>query len=182
MKLHCLSSGHEHTLKLVYDKAMQKHNNTGCTYGVYSYDLHINAVVNVARQYLYLLDEEEKITALLACVCHDLIEDCRMSYNAVSKMTNSQVADIVYNVTNELGKNRKEKAEKTYPKIKGCKLSTFVKLCDRIANMKFSYFMNDGDGMFVMYVNEFPEFYKALYDHDMLFKPMWEELTALTLR
>jgi hypothetical protein len=70
---------------------------------------------------------------------HDTIEDCRVSYSKISRKFNQFVAEIVYAVTNELGKSRKESAEKTYPKIREAGASAiFVKLCDRIANVEAS--------------------------------------------
>jgi len=84
-------------------------------------------------------------------------------------------------VTNELGKNRKERSEKTYPKIASCRLSTFVKLCDRIANAKFSYYINDEKGMYAKYQAEHPDFYKALHNPNHGFDDMWKEVNRLLL-
>ncbi|MFM9449568.1 hypothetical protein ACKI1Y_44750, partial [Streptomyces acidiscabies] len=82
---------------------------------------------------------------------HDTTEDCRINYNDVKSEFGELVADFVYRVTNELGRNRVERADKTYPKIAECAIATWVKLCDRISNMRFSYFVWDDREMFRKY-------------------------------
>lgn len=53
------------------------------------------------------------------------------------------VADIVYAVTNEKGKNRSERAnEKYYQGIRENKLAVIVKICDRLANALYSKLIN----------------------------------------
>jgi hypothetical protein len=47
-------------------------------------------------------------------------------------------ADIIYAVTNDKGKNRKERAGvKYYEGIRKTPGAVFVKLCDRIANVQY---------------------------------------------
>lgn len=48
------------------------------------------------------------------------------------------MAEIVFCVTNEQGRNRKERIKRTYPKIRNNRWAQFVKLCDRIANVEHS--------------------------------------------
>jgi (p)ppGpp synthase/HD superfamily hydrolase len=166
--------------------AISKHREAGKTYSGYDYKLHLDAVSNVGFQYLELIETHNRLTVAIANSCHDLIEDCDINYNDFKDFFGQSnhefgkdVADIVYNVTNELGRNRKERAEKTYPKIASCKYSTFVKLCDRIANLKFSYFCNDEKGMFQKYKSEHPDFYKMLYNEQHGFNDMWKEIQML---
>ena len=66
------------------------------------------------------------------------------------------MAEIVYAVTDELGRNRKERKEKTYPKIKANWKATAVKICDRIANATQSRDYNKG--LFEMYKKENKDF------------------------
>ena len=181
MKLYKLTETQEHQFQIIKSWAIEKHRQSGCLYSGYDYDLHINSVVNVGRKYLHLIDEEARFDTLAAAACHDLIEDCRVNWNELAAKTSPRPADIVYAVTDELGRNRTERAEKTHPKIAALKEATFVKLDDRISNMKFSYFVNDDKGMFIKYKNEFPKFFKALYNDNHGFDAMWEELKALTL-
>jgi (p)ppGpp synthase/HD superfamily hydrolase len=192
MKLYNLANPEELEDQVkIHDWACQKHNESGCTYSGYPYKLHLDAVVNVGKQYLYLIPENMQFAVLASCSLHDVMEDCGVSHNKIAtlpllkKYTTfdrcDYIADIVYNVTNELGRNRKERASKSYPKIASCKYSTFVKLCDRIGNLKFSYFCNDEKGMFEMYKKESPEFYKNLHNPEHNFEDMWKEISYLTL-
>jgi len=170
--------------QIIHDFAVENHRAANCKYAGYDYDLHLNAVVNVVKQYLYLLSEEDYLPVLASASLHDGIEDTNLSYNDIvvecNKYTDGKlVADIVYNVTNELGRNRKERASKTYPKIASCRLSTFVKLCDRISNFRFSYFIVDEKNMFQLYKKENPDFYKNLHNENHGFDDMWNELNKL---
>ena len=92
---------------------------------------------------------------------HDCIEDAGVSYNDIAREFNNQIAEIVYAVTNELGKNRTERNKKTYPKIKNNEYAICVKLADRIANVEFS--LQSGE-MISKYREEYKLFKKSLYD------------------
>ena len=97
----------------------------------------------------------------MAAYGHDLIEDTRVSYNDVKEVLGQQAADIIYAVSNEKGKNRKERAnEKYYEGIRNTPGAVFVKLCDRIANVQYSKMTKSR--MFEMYKKENAEFTKAL--------------------
>jgi len=126
-------------------------------------------VAHVGEKYKHLLEYKEYYTGdvivnpelqvslrgacTLACWGHDLIEDCRVSYNDVKDALGQEVADIVYAVTNEKGKNRKERAnDKYYEGIRNTPGAVFVKLCDRIANVQYSKMT--GSRMFEMYKKE----------------------------
>lgn len=63
------------------------------------------------------------------------------------------VADVIYALTNEKGKNRSERAnDKYYDGIKKYSGYIFVKLCDRIANVQYSKLTKSR--MFEMYKTE----------------------------
>ncbi len=142
------------------------------------YEFHLRMVVNVYEKFKHLLDGNteyatgDKIAnpvlqlsvshvVKLACWGHDLIEDTRVSYNDVKKVLGEGAADIIYAVTNEKGKNRKERAnDKYYEGIRNTDGAVFVKLCDRIANVQYSKMT--GSRMFDMYKKENGEFTKAL--------------------
>jgi (p)ppGpp synthase/HD superfamily hydrolase len=92
---------------------------------------------------------------------HDLIEDCRVSYNDVKNHLGQEAADIIYAVTNEKGKNRSERAnDKYYEGIRNTKGAVFVKLCDRIANVQYSKMTKSR--MFEMYRKENDNFMTKL--------------------
>ncbi len=140
--------------------AIACHTDTNHLYDGHPYSLHLHMVVKVAEKYIHLVGNDDII--LSACWCHDLIEDCRQTYNDVRKNTSEEVAEIVYALTNEKGKNRSQRAnEKYYRGIIATPGALFVKLCDRLANIKYSSYSKSG--MLKMYQSERKEFSHALY-------------------
>jgi (p)ppGpp synthase/HD superfamily hydrolase len=138
---------------LVADKA---HANQ--TYDIYPYGYHIRQVVKIAEELGY----DKSI--IVASALHDTLEDTELSYNDLKKSFGEEVAEIVYCVTDELGRNRKERKAKTYPKIKGNWKATVVKICDRIANMQQSKEYNKR--LFEMYQKEHDTFCSSLMCKD----------------
>ena len=181
------------------DWIIQQHKDTNHFYDAYlPYEFHLKMAVNVYEDFKHLLPEkmyvhtdsrdEDKDTTheviYLACWGHDLIEDTRVSYNDVkSKLDEvgySYTADIIYAVTNEKGKNRKERANtKYYEGIRSTKGAVFVKLCDRIANVQYSKMTKSR--MFEMYKKEQFEFQKLLgrYTDSKDLEPMFSYLDKL---
>lgn len=151
---------------------IDQHRNTNHFYSEYlPYEFHLRMVNQVGLKFKHLLDDtrdyysgeeyrgprQEQVTLQEACLLatfgHDLIEDTRVSYNDVKEHLGQEVADIVYAVTNEKGKNRKERAnDKYYEGIRNTPGAVFVKLCDRIANVQYSKMT--GSRMFEMYKKE----------------------------
>jgi (p)ppGpp synthase/HD superfamily hydrolase len=143
----------------------------------------------VAKDFQYLLNDEldyfsgkhkdemqrrDAVTLREACLLavwgHDLIEDTRVSYSDVKNHLNQEAADIIYAVTNEKGKNRKERAnEKYYEGIRNTPGAVFVKLCDRIANVQYSKMTKSE--MLKMYDLENDHFIHALgytFNHELV--------------
>lgn len=158
---------------------IEQHKNTNHNYDTYlPYEFHLRMVAQVYQDFNYLLDYDftyftgERIVrpdvevsegkaCHLAVWGHDLIEDTRVSYNDVKVHLGQEAADIVFAVTNEKGKNRKERAnDKYYEGIRNTKGAVFVKLCDRIANVQYSKMTKSR--MFEMYGKENQEFTKSL--------------------
>lgn len=123
-------------------------------YDIYPYMYHIESVVNIAKELGY--DDE----IIVGCYLHDSMEDGDLSYNDIKKAFGESVAEIVFAVTDELGRNRKERKEKTYPKIKVNWKATVVKICDRIANVRQSKEYNND--LFSMYKKEHADFVDGL--------------------
>lgn len=74
---------------------------------------------------------------------HDSIEDARLTYNDLKSKYGQYVADVIYLCTDFKGKSRTErKPEQYYQELSQNKLALFVKLCDIIANIKFSLLTN----------------------------------------
>lgn len=178
----------------------QQHKNTNHFYDTYlPYEFHLNMAANVFEDFKHLLDDgldyftgekyvgrggTETVTLKNACSIavwgHDLIEDTRVSYNDVKNQLGQEVADIIYAVTNEKGKNRKERANtKYYEGIRNTPGAVFVKLCDRIANVQYSKMTNSR--MYEMYRKENGDFEKMLgryTDHHHL-ETMFVELDKI---
>lgn len=120
------------------------------TYDIFPYMYYIKRVVEVATDLGY----DESI--LIACALHDSIEDDGVSYNDIKKAFGQEIAEIVFAVTDELGRNRIERKSKTYPKIQANWKATVVKICDRIANAEHS--KQYSRSKFQMYQNEHETF------------------------
>jgi len=158
----------------------EQHRNTNHLYGGYlPYEFHLKMAHVVYEEFSYLLDDtkdyytgedyrgsgQDQVTLKQACSLavygHDLIEDTRVTYSDVKSMLGQESADIIYAVTNEKGKTRKERANtKYYTGIRETPGAVFVKLCDRIANVRYSKMM--GSRIFDMYRKENSDFEKYL--------------------
>lgn len=128
------------------------------SYDIYPYTYHIKQVVAIAEELGY--DE----SVIVASALHDVLEDTDLSYNDVKKAFGKEVAEIVYAVTDELGRNRKERKSKTYPKIRNNWKATAVKICDRIANVNQSRLYNDE--LFKTYQKEQEDFKKHVFSEE----------------
>jgi (p)ppGpp synthase/HD superfamily hydrolase len=165
------------------DWCIEQHRKTNHFYDRYlPYEFHLRMVNNVFEDFQHLLDDTKdyftgepyrgpmqgqvtlKGTCRRAVWGHDLIEDTRVSYNDVKTELGQESADIIYAVTNDKGKNRKERAgNKYYEGIRNTPGAVFVKLCDRIANVQYGKMTKSR--MFEMYKKENPEFIRQLgYD------------------
>ena len=131
----------------------------GQTYSdVYSYIRHLEMVYEVLVRFGFT-----HVVILVASWLHDVIEDTDVSYHNIKIMFGFEVAEAVYGVTDELGRNRKERKAKTYPKIRANINSLILKLADRIANVEFGASGVFGDPSKIkMYRKEQAEFEDAL--------------------
>lgn len=153
-------------LQSIKDFAIMSHENVNHKYGDYPYSFHLMMVVEVAHQFTDLIPLEDRDNFLAACWMHDTIEDCRLTYNDVLKVSNLEVANIVYALSNEKGKNRKQRANRKYYKgIIETKYARLVKLCDRIANIRFS--KTQKSIMLEVYKNENDHFIYSLFPDDV---------------
>jgi (p)ppGpp synthase/HD superfamily hydrolase len=147
---------------------IDQHRNTNHFYDTYlPYEFHLRMVAQVAEKFINLIpdwtdgNEVFRDSIKLAAYGHDLIEDTRVSYNDVKEQLGQEAADIIYAVTNEKGKTRKERANNRYYEgIRNTKGAVFVKLCDRIANVQYSKMTKSR--MFEMYKKENDDFMTEL--------------------
>lgn len=147
---------------------IEKHRETNHFYDKYlPYEFHLRMVATVCDNFIHLIPNSDdgntpkRQDVKMAAFGHDLIEDCRVSYNDVKEVLGHSPAEIIYSVSNEKGKNRKERAnEKYYEGIRNTEGAVFVKMCDRIANVQYSIIT--GSRMFSMYKKENDNFVKSL--------------------
>lgn len=144
------------------DYAVKCHADTNHLYDGKPYFVHLDMVFQCAVKFKGLIPESARDNVLASCWTHDVIEDCRQTYNDVLKATNETVADLTYVLTNEKGRNRKEREnDKYYAGIRATPCATFVKLCDRTANVAYS--LMNGSRMYEMYKKENQHFVASLY-------------------
>lgn len=158
------------------------------------YKFHLNMVATAGEQFMYIvmqhaftLEHAEKIAFVeaiqLALWGHDLDEDTHASYNDYFKVLGEKAANLIYACTNEKGKTRAERANaKYYRGIVEEFFATFIKLCDRIANVQFSKLTKSDK--FVMYKKENPHFLGSLLltpgtEPYRIYKPMVDYLETL---
>ena len=141
------------------------------------YVYHVRKVVEVLKRFHSL----EPLSPELECAAclHDVLEDTNKSFNDIKERFGVRVAELVYTVTNELGRNRDERNAKTYPKIKGHQEATMLKLADRIANVEFG---SANGGMVDRYRKEYQKFKDGIrfpLDETPIITRMWAHLDSL---
>jgi (p)ppGpp synthase/HD superfamily hydrolase len=156
--------------------AIKAHEDTNHFYDEYlPYSFHLRMVVKAAWDFIHLVPVEKVHIVIAACFLHDTIEDARQNWNSVRSVTNEEVAEIVRAVTNYgRGRNRDERMpDFIYEDIRNVPFATFVKLCDRIANVQYSNMT--GSSMFEKYKKENSHFKSKLHVDGQL-EEMWEYL------
>ncbi|MGE0633280.1 MAG: HD domain-containing protein [Pseudobdellovibrionaceae bacterium] len=152
--------------------AIRAHGNQ--KYGKDPYKVHLEQVVEVMNRFQYGGDPE-----LVACAwLHDVVEDTEVSLEQVEALFGARVKDIVCRLTDEPGSTRRDRKLKTYPKVKGHRDATIIKLCDRIANIEASFYLLE---KFMMYRSEYPEFRENLYVSGMA-EGLWSYLEYLYVK
>lgn len=140
-----------------FNWCVECHANTNHYYDLYlPYEFHLRMAYQVYLEFKHLLpvspyfvDEqakewEQSIFTWFEVIeksvgGHDLEEDTRKSFNDIAKVLGIHAARIIHAVTNEKGTTRAERANaKYYQGIRETKGADFVKLCDRIANVRYA--------------------------------------------
>lgn len=161
----------------IHDDVNQKYDH------VLPYGFHLKMVASFVSRYGYLFAESEADILVLygSAYLHDTIEDARMTYNDIVKFIDDfrvgslvlpeeikrkleeQVPEIVYALTNEKGRNRKERANETYYKgIRDTRFASFIKMCDRLANIQYTMMFVFANRMLEVYRREYPEFIRSI--------------------
>jgi len=149
---------------------IKKHENQAC--GLYSYSHHLEHVFLIAQKY--------KLSLLIQAGSwgHDSKEDTDTTDEELFELTKSkEFVEIIECVTDEPGKNRKERKRKTYLKIRENADAIGLKLCDRIANVE-SCIIVENHSLFRMYLKEHSEF-KEMLKIDDTYPKLWDHLEKL---
>lgn len=125
------------------------------------YSAHLDHVVSVLEQFGFT-----DPAMICAGYLHDVIEDTNRSYSDVKNRFGFEVAELVFAVTSERGRNRDERNKRTYPKIAGNPRAVALKLGDRIANVTFGAAVAETNSKYQMYKKEFASFSSAIRDAD----------------
>lgn len=156
--------------------AYKAHTENGQKYDGFPYTLHLDLTVEAGYKYIHLIPRFDRPYVIAGCYVHDVLEDTDYSYNNLMKACGLTVAEYSFALQNEKGRNRDEKANAAYYYgIRIYKHSTFIKLCDRIANGNYS--KKSGSSMIKRYKKEYPHFKDELFDGRFL--EMWEELDSI---
>lgn len=127
----------------------------GQTYGGKPYLGHLVSVVNN----LHIFQVWTPVLEAAAWL-HDAVEDTETTVDDVRAACGDDVAALVSAVTDEPGKNRRERAQRTYPKIGSLPDAVVLKLADRIANVESCW--DTRDTRLFMYQREYQAFRAAL--------------------
>ena len=150
--------------------AIECHERKNNLYDGKPYEYHLNMVNDVIEEFIDLIEEEHRDDVRGGGWNHDTVEDCGETINDVIKATNKEVGELAYALTNEKGRNRAERANnKYYRGIRNKPRATFIKLADRIANVKHSKYAGKSS-MFEKYKKENPKFILGLI------KPEWYQV------
>lgn len=118
--------------------AMKKHGDQKYDKGA-PYVVHLIGVSNIANRFGYRVDDLELgYEVHITCLGHDLIEDPRVKFRELKLMFGDEIAEAIYCLSDELGRDRDEVNVKTWPKIRGNRIANIVKPCDRIFNFETS--------------------------------------------
>ncbi len=164
------------------DFALEAHREVHQLYdGYLPYEFHLRLAAKTAMDFIGTVTTNARESNIIvgATWCHDVLEDTFRTYNDLRKGVGDEVADIVYAVTNEKGKTRKERANaRYYQGIKAVPNATFVKLADRIANVTYGKVF--GGSMYKVYQREQEDFEKALAGPELeQLRPMLIHLRSL---
>lgn len=135
-------------LEEIKKRASELHESVNQTYDQHPYSYHLEMVSSIMDEYVWDCEFEVYEILWFACWFHDTIEDARLTYNDVSRIAlkyldsleDATIAtEIVYALTNEKGRTRKERAnQKYYQGIRETRYAPFIKACDRLANITYA--------------------------------------------
>ena len=137
------------------------------------YSTHLEMVRKIAEKYKHHIPEKDRDEVFSAIYEHDSLEDCPVTFEELSKLLNNRIATIVYAVSTGTGTRKERFNDAYYKKINDTEYAKFVKLCDRIGNVKQAVI--SGNDIYKMYKKESQYFKEMLYVKGE-YEDMWEEL------
>ena len=160
----------------IKESAHALHASVNQTYdGDRPYGFHLDMVADSVYKYGHVVctGEQDILPMFFGAYYHDSIEDARLTYNDVMRIAKSWMdndqsltaAEIVYALTNDKGRTRAERAgEKYYQGIRETAFAPFIKLCDRFANITYSFTHGNEDNarMKQVYQSELPHFLESI--------------------
>lgn len=163
----------KHTYEKAKQFATKAHGDQ--KYGDFDYTKHLQDVEDVLKEF-------DQFCTPYMCAAgwlHDTIEDTDITFDKMVDEFGRNLARVVFAVSDEPGKNRKERHERTYPKLRAAGRDAIcVKLADRIANVRHSLTYNHG--LYKMYQKEYVDF-RAYLKMPGELKEMWAALDVLML-
>ena len=175
MTCHNLNPQH---IEVLQQAAAACHAAVNQTYdGYLPYEFHLRLTASYARRFIHLLHitEEQAETIMAAAFFHDALEDARLTYNDLMHLLNDlktthqlllnvhDATEMVYALTNEKGRNRAERAnDKYYEGIRLTPYASYLKMCDRLANVCYSTQFSEQSKMAKIYLNEMPHFLQSI--------------------
>ncbi|MEO6304511.1 MAG: phosphohydrolase [Bacteroidia bacterium] len=150
------------------------------------YDYHLELSYKMGLRFKHLLTPQQWFWVKDALYGHDLIEDVRQTYNDVytaaimavhTEKNAKKIAESVRAVTNYgRGRNREERMpDYIYKEIVDTECATYIKICDRLANVKHGLISESS--MRKKYLKENTHFKEMLYTE--AYDEMWVYLEKL---
>lgn len=168
----------------------------------YAVQYHLDSVACVLKSFGF---HSKAMT--YAAYLHDILEDTPITREQLGSLLGQEVSDLVWQVSDEPGPNRKTRQTLTYDKTVRFPMATALKLADRIANIEHTLYglnirFTGTKGHYVgysenakernakkarMYLDEYPFFRESLYRYWPMVEKvqeMWDHLDYLmkTLR
>lgn len=112
--------------------AIDKHKGL---YGTKPYIHHLKMVIDELLEVIDLIPKKHQDAVISAAWLHDIMEDEKINNAVLEDEFGKEVAELVWLLTNHTGKRA---SPEYYEKLKSNPFATIIKLCDRIANVKYS--------------------------------------------
>lgn len=182
--MHLILSSLQIRAKEYFTNAHDETNHTYVDEKSYA-ETHLQHTATITQRFAQIvgLTIEETELAISAAWGHDAVSDARVTHNDILKtLQSATLAKLCCNLCEDVhGTTRDERNSPAYyERLRSHKLSVFVKICDRIANVEQGTWEGTSS-MPKRYAKEFPEFYNELctkVDYPE-FELLWEYLVKL---